>query len=353
MSRVHTAPTSERSLAPFIAQGTLGLLALVQIGLAVSAGLKFSPLTKPVLSDNSASTFSSPASLSALPLVPEMLPVFTAASAPEAPALFVKEPVKTPGKPKKPGVPFGHEIKDPRIAETVEAAREVRKMGDMQAALEALRNADLHEPNHPEILSEMALTYEAMGLADKSQAQWHRVAAMGEAGAGGYFLLARSKLDGAAPPDAPGFTNQTPEAKPIALDGCILKRDLTYTQGEKVTLRIRIKPLPGVGVHAAGINPEVYLFDQLEDGSVLQSVAAQSPARWIPSPVDWTNPQGAVVEMDFTLPHGGGRHIYGYMVKLFHDYKLMGEQAEPAQLLNFKSQSAAPAGADNALFPRN
>ena len=39
------------------------------------------------------------------------------------------------------------------------------------------------------------------------------------------------------------------------------------------------------------------------------------------------------------------------MVKLYYKDKLMGEQADPAALLKFRSQQAGSAGADNALLP--
>jgi len=360
------------------------LLALVQIGLAISVmgklptapSVKLSSSPFHILSNDAATAPPNqvaPSSITAAPDSTSFLsaPAISSNAAFQPPiqttapvissGVAVNTTTKAAAKSQRPVLPPGGEIRDPRISETVEAAREVRKMGDMKTALEALRKADLHEPNHPEILSEMALTYEAMGLAEKSQAEWHRVAAMGEKMAGGYFLLARSKLDG-APVDPAGAASSATEPKPIALGICELKRDFTYTIGEKVTLRIPVKPVAGQSVHAKGINPEVFLFDQFADGRVVQSVATQSPARWIPGVVDWTNPLGAVVEMDFTLPaqtaefartHGGVRKIYGYMVKLYHDYRLMGEQAEPELLLNYKQQVAAPVGADNALFPRN
>lgn len=256
----------------------------------------------------------------------------------------------------RPVLPPGRQIKNPQVADAVAAARDVRKKGDMVNALEALKQADLHEPDHPEILSELAITYEELGLTEKAQAMWHKVMAMGEAGAGGYYVLARSRLNGGISP-GPEETAALDD-KPLALGVCDLTPDAAYLKGEKVTLRIPIRAAPGQKIRTKGINADVFFFDQVSNGSVELSKGEKPPYRWLST--NWTSAKGGLVEVDCILPvqnaafaQGGLRRHYGWMVRLYYENKLMGQQASSDDLLNLSPQGPAPAGADNALFPRN
>ncbi|HSJ02994.1 MAG: caspase family protein, partial [Verrucomicrobium sp.] len=93
-----------------------------------------------------------------------------------------------------PALPPGKELQHATAKEEVAAARKARNAENISEALDHLRIADLRVPNHPEILAEMALTYEAMGLKVKARSYWTQVSALGEAESGGYHQLAVSKL---------------------------------------------------------------------------------------------------------------------------------------------------------------
>ena len=314
-----------------------------------------------------------PPPLTSEPLVNPALrsPVESLASQPPQVAVPPPPPGLSSGTTTEESVPSllppGREIKNPTVAKTVEGARAVSRKGDKQMAMEALRQADLMEPNHPEILSEMALIYEAMAIDEKAKSLWHRVVAMGEASAGGYYFLAQSRLRTSSPSQQPSAQEITPtvdsSAKPILLGKCEMRKDPSVTQGEKYTLRIPVLPIPGQKVDPSTLDAQVFVFDQFADGHIGPTIAQRSPARWNPAVPDWTDPKGAVVETDWFMPeqteeftkaHGGPRKILGYMVKLFYDNtKLAGQKADPVSLLNFNSESALPAGADSSLFPRN
>jgi hypothetical protein len=255
---------------------------------------------------------------------------------------------------------LGKPITNPQAKEMVAAAREVRRLGDMHAALESLRAADLHEPQHPEILSEMALTYEAMQLADKAEIAWRNVLALGDAAAGGYYNLARSHLDKLQ--DSLKTTSLNAAAKPLSLGSCQLLPDKTVTKGQKLTLRIPLISTQGAGtpIDPGQVDVQVYFYDKQADGSV-SPTRADTRTDWVSPPVDWRDSAEELVDVTYFMPelrpeelrNLGKRSYHGYVVKLYYQNQFMGEQAEPKALLDFKPQSPGAAGMNNALFPKN
>ncbi len=239
----------------------------------------------------------------------------------------------------------------------VDAAREVRKLGDMQAAIESLRAADLREPNHPEILSEIALTYEAMGLADKSQAAWKSVLAMGETVAGGFHALAKSKLEGHedVPPAAAS------SSKPVFIGSCQALPDTTVTKGQRVTLRVPIIAAPGADVDPAQMDIHVYFYDKVGKDRVEASKADPPEQKWVSQQVDWALHNEELLDIVYNMPelrpdelrNLGKRSYHGYVVKLFYQNRLMSQKADPPALLDFKPEGPGSAGVENALFPKN
>ena len=163
---------------------------------------------------------SAPGATSPLPTIPQV---------PARPTVAAKD--STP----KPTVPPHRQLKNPQVMEAVMAARVLRESQDMLGAIEALKSADLREPNHPEVLGEMALTYEAMLNKPRAEALWRQIYAMGESEAGGYFTLAASKIgssSGSGGPSAP--------PRPVSLGPCLLQRDPIPNQGERISLRLPI-----------------------------------------------------------------------------------------------------------------
>jgi hypothetical protein len=255
-------------------------------------------------------------------------------------------------------LPAGRDIKSQQVRDMVDAARAVRRGGDMQAALESLRAADLLENGHPEILSELAMTYEAMGLGEKSDGEWRKVLAQGEAGAGGYFALAKAKLAGRE--DMP----KTPERNPVRIGSCQIIPDKTVTKGQRLALRVPIIAAPGIEVDPTQMDIHVYFFDKVGvQGDRIEPSKADAPAQnWASAPVDWKDEgREELLDVIYNMPElrpeevrdVGRRVFHGYVVKLFYQNRLMGEQAEPRSLLDYKPPGLGPAGADNALFPKN
>lgn len=275
------------------------------------------------------------APLSTASSVPSALPPAPAAVASASPAPAVARP---------PTLPAGKELTDPKVAQMVESARQVRRSGDIQAAIQALKAADVMKPNHPEILSELALTYEALGLSDKSQSAWSRVRAMGEKGAGGYYRLAAAKLEGAEAADA------TPAVQAITLGECSISK-----QDTKTVLHMPMIVTPGQTLNANAMDIQVFFFEADANGHVDRAPAERSGApRWAGAEPSWEPGKPEVLELDYTPPTPSTNaklQYHGYMVKLYYKDNLMGEQADPPALLKYRPQQPGTAGADNALLP--
>ncbi|MFZ4768289.1 MAG: tetratricopeptide repeat protein [Roseimicrobium sp.] len=285
---------------------------------------------------------------SSLPLAPSALP-----SLPPAPLpMPLPAPSRTAAVAPGPTLPPGMEIRDPQVLEALTAAREVRRLGDTQAALESLRSADLRAPRHPEILAEIALTYEAMGLTNKAETYWRQLFTMGEEGAGGYFALASSKISA---PDAKSSALPEPSSSvPVALGRCQVLRD---PQTNRVTLRVPIGATPGATIDPAQLDIHVSLFDTDSSGEMPKQVPESnvSPS-WVSAPVNWKDSAEEWVDVAYSptrsTPSASPRTFYGFTVKLFYQNKLAGEQAQPEAMRATELSPAGPAGLDNSLFPK-
>lgn len=248
-------------------------------------------------------------------------------------------------------------VTNPQLQEGLEVAKHLRAKGDMQGALDALRATDLRNPNQPVVLSELALTYEAMILSAKAEAYWKRILNMGEAVAGPSYQLAKSKLE------QPLMVSASSEiASALSLGTCQVIKDPNVQNGERITVRLPILAKPGTVIQPEKMEIHVFLFEQVNDGQRIEQARAEAPVQnWVTAPIDWSEPDGESIDVTYNLPTPteeelrdlGKRNFYGYMVKLFYQDKLVGEQAEPASLLEFTKQPGAPAGGlDGTLFPR-
>jgi len=357
---------SPSNLAQQVALISLVLLALVELALVVQATANrttpalSTPPPLPVASQLATLplapvNFPPPSSLPELPKTINRTLPLTPQAMPTLPVLPPPAETVAPPKPvtlassmaPRPPLPPGREIKNQQIIDTVEGARQARILGDMQAALEALKAADLNEPGHPEILSEMAMTYEAMGLGDKSQSAWSRVRAMGLSGAGGYYRLAVSKLSNAPEePESP----KTSTVKALKLGKCEIERDVA-SKREKWNLRVPLIAIEGELIDTSAMDIQIYFFEK--SGERIEQAAPErsSAGKWKSAPV-FAAGKPEVLEVDYTAPaQQGNKFFHGYMVKVYYQNKLMGEQASPQTLLQFKPPGKSRAGADNALLP--
>ncbi len=261
--------------------------------------------------------------------------------------------------------------------EPLEQARQLRVRGDMNSALARLREAQVAEPDNPQVIAEMALTYEAMQIPDRAFEQWQRLYNLGES-VGALYYLADTKLHSV--PANPGLSRQdtaanTANGGPAANDLAILKltdirkEDLTDASVEqKVSLKIVVKNRPGTVIDPMKVRILTYFYD-LVDGKDTVLTDAQTDFAWLsPSPVNWANDKSEVLETLYVRTKGvalmpgppagaapdktrtrrgaaetaaaapaetpGSVRVYrGYSVRLYYDRQLQDVQADPESLL--------------------
>ena len=270
----------------------------------------------------------------------------------------------------------------------VEQARQLRQRGDMPSALARLREAQGSGPDNPQIIAEMALTYEAMQLPDRAFEQWQRIYNLGES-IGALYYLADSKLH-AVPSAAAGRGSVLPAFQ----ENAVLKLTDVHVDrvpdpaADKVVLKIVVKNRPGTGIDPTRVRILTYFYDLL-DGRDVVLTDAQTSYAWVsPPPIDWAGDRSEVLETTYFRPKDAPpaaptpaptveptatpaahnsrrgsrgkkgdadapaapapsaapapvRTYLGYIVRLYYDRQLQDDKADPVMLLQrFPSPSS-------------
>jgi len=260
-----------------------------------------------------------------------------------------------------------------RLNDLINLARTLRDRGDTSTALTRLREAQVISPRNMQIASEMAMTYEKMGLTDKAVQQWRRIYEMGES-AGIYYAAAEAKLRALELPSsaesAPGEASLTggpageegaQAAAPVLSLGDVGTVDDTGNSQplRRLKLRVPIAARPGVRVDVRDTVIQVFFYEQLK-GSLVET-DANVASSWVTSPVDWANGKREVLEVEYAQPEldplnsrtKERRNYFGYIVRVYYKKRLNAVFAEPARLLNqFPAPSTLPTS-DSATPPNS
>ena len=242
-----------------------------------------------------------------------------------------------------------------RIDGLVAEARALRQRGDTSTAITRLKEAEAMSPKNPTVITELADTYEKMGLEDKAMEQWRTIYDMGDS-AGVYYQLADAKLKAASLVAQQGAT---PAAGPVAVDsgvgvadsngfqvGSVLalvnlstvEKPETSEGYKRFTLNIPVKRRPDGKINVSGVVIQVFFYDQLGDNSIVRTNANVS-SHWSTLPADWQQDDIEILEVDYTQapPEPGkieeGRHYYGYIVCIYYDKELQDQAADPMTLI--------------------
>ena len=249
-----------------------------------------------------------------------------------------------------------------QVAGLIDLARTLRDQGDTGTAMTRLRQAQAILSNHAPVISEMALTYEKMGLTDKAIQQWRRIYEMGEK-AGIYYAAAEAKLRALQLPDSPPAETAAPpvtgalppdaaaESGPaLSLGNVGTTDDTGNTQpARRLKLRVPILARAGSPIQPRDVVIQVFFYEQLKDGSVVETNAAVTSSwarRMSPEgevqPVDWSTPAPEVLEVDYAQPDFDlkdprtreRRNYFGYSVRLYYKGDLNAKFADPVKLLS-------------------
>lgn len=134
-----------------------------------------------------------------------------------------------------------------------------------------------------------------------------------------------------------------PSSAPVSLGACVLSMDASLKKGERQSLRIPVIAAAGADVDASLMDIRVDFFDRLTSGVIDRYQGPEPHIEWITAPVDWKEAGHEEVldviyeraEEDLA-PVGRGRSrraFFGYVVRLFYNDRLVGQQAEPETLL--------------------
>ena len=275
-------------------------------------------------------------------------------------ATVLPKPTPVPTATPRPARPVV--TPESRVAELIDLARSLRDKGDTGTAITRLRQAQAIFSNYAPVISEMALTYEKMGLTDTAIEQWRRIYEMGER-AGIYYAAAEAKLralqlpdptpeETAARPAAGALTpNTAAESGPALSLGNIGTTDDTgNTQPARhLKLRVPILARSGSQIQPRDVVIQVFFYEQLKNGSVVEtnanvtsSWARRTSLQGEVQPVDWSTSAPEVLEVDYAQPEFDPkdprtreqRIYFGYSVRLYYKGMLNAKFADPVRLLN-------------------
>ena len=293
----------------FVAASLLGLGALAQLGVLAwyfaHGGARVAAASQQA---------AAPAPRFAETMQPTVAPMNPPAPTPAIPLMADNATVEAGNQPSllpRPTPAPGERLPGAASADSLEQARSLRQRGDMRAALSRLREALVAEPDNPQVIAELALTYEAMQLTDKAFEQWQRIFTMGES-VGALYYLADAKLHSGAGTTTGSTTTSTRRpGGPSAVDNTTLKLTSVTAENlpdpsaeEKVALKIVVKGLPGVVIDAEKVRIDANFYD-LVDGKDVVQTNAQTDFEWLtPSPHDWANDKSEVLEALYIRPKG-------------------------------------------------
>ncbi|MEI8340485.1 MAG: hypothetical protein WCH43_02985 [Verrucomicrobiota bacterium] len=231
-----------------------------------------------------------------------------------------------------------------QLASLVAQARVLRERGDTSTALTRLREALTISPNEPQVISELAIIYEKMGLDDKALDQWRRILEMGE-GAGIYYAAADAKIKNHETPPPPEPTaTPAPDAvvQPDSVMGLLdvaSKEEVDSNGNDIVSLKIPVKAKQGTKIDVSDVGIRVFFYDIIDDRSIVQTNANVS-YQWTKLPADWIDSEIEILAVEYSRPmrdpkekQAENRKYYGYEVRVYYKNNLQDIRAEPVKLL--------------------
>jgi hypothetical protein len=260
--------------------------------------------------------------------VPKHLDLGQALPAP-TPAIPTELPKPTPIEDERPVI-----TAEGQVGDMVQQAKELRDRGDTGTALIRLREAQVIAPQNPQVIAELASTYESMGQTEKAMEYWRHIYDMGDR-AGVYYTAAAAKVN---PAPAELATNDVPGIQQGMTLGIL---DITKEERDDpdsprhLVLHIPLKARPGTPIDVRDVVIQVFFYDLLPDASVVQTNANVN-SHWSTPPVDWRDSNIEVLDVEYALPKpktpADARQYFGYVARLYYKGDLQDWRADPAKL---------------------
>jgi len=275
-------------------------------------------------------------------------------SVPVASAPVEQSPVRA--SPEIPAAPEPERLEvpaiaDPRSERLVTEARQARVAGDMGLAIMKLEEALAESPDDANILFEMGMVHELMGVYDVAANYYERVFQMGISGAGKLYQSAAAKL-------RDGFEQPNDMLGKIALGRVRIFNDAKAAGGQMVVLSVPVQKAPGQEVDSSDIEVAVTFFNMTNKGKILQlEDESWASPEWVSLPFDWAGGEENL-RMNYHIPERseqtahlfGELTYYGQVVTLTYKGEILDLQAWPRDLAARIGQ-VGPTGDNFGDFP--
>ncbi len=274
-------------------------------------------------------------------------PATEAASAP-ATAAAVAENRPTGDTSQAPAPPDAALIQ--RINRLVDESDRAYRIGEFEAALTGIDEADSLLPNDAGILMRKARVLESMDRTPDAAELYARVAALPGLApefraratrkieqlggmTGGTSAVRRPGTDAAI--DTSADVRDEIGLQPGANLGIVDARIRDGNPGTKV-LRIAIKSRPNVQVDTRQMKLHVFFYEKNETGDI-QLTESKVNSQWISPPVNWADNEPELLDVTYLIPEAGAdglgiREYAGYVVGVYYNDELQDTRAEPGPL---------------------
>jgi tetratricopeptide (TPR) repeat protein len=255
---------------------------------------------------------------------------------------------------------------------------ELRERGDTTTALARLQEASESDPTNAAVLEEIAKTYEAMQLFERSNEMWRKLQEMGPSAGEAYELADRRLKLGVPTPGTAGAgiaSASLDQAAPHKDVGGGIAEGSTFSITEvkttetpdpdaetNLTLQIGIRKQPEATIDYTKVKIQVFFYDTVDNRDI-KLTDADVNYEWLTSKHDWTDTNPEMLSVSYMRPKtrvvsseaalseaaasvkpgqkgrpakdstAGERRYLGYRILLYYDDKLQAVQAEPSRLL--------------------
>ena len=225
------------------------------------------------------------------------------------------------------------------------------RIGDFEAAMKGISEADALLPDDPGILLRRARLFESMQQPADAAADYERVLALP-----GLDAANRAKCEKKLA-TLPGTTAPKATAKPAQTfaenaGGADVRDDIGLQPGSSLgivdarlrdgnpgtkVLRIAIKARPGLTIDTRQMKLHVFFYEKDESGEI-QLTESKVVSQWISPPVDWKDNEPELLDVTYSLPESAssnatpGRQFVGYIVGVYYNAELQDTRAAPGLL---------------------
>lgn len=257
------------------------------------------------------------------------------------------------------------EITNDKILARLDSGLHLREQGDMQGAITELRSALVDQPDHPQLIYQVAYTLDLMGLPAKALPHWQMLQSLGR-GAGDYYKLAQNRLSD-RPPEASPVSYEDKEGH-LRVLGAGVQRDEKFKVGERQVLKFGLQKAGDEAIDVTDVAISIHFFDVVNGRRIDRALTDREPTTsFLALPVNWAEDGIEPVEIEYLrgemtvdqLKKFGSRSYYGYVLEVYWRDKLQDVKAEPPELADFAREMPTPTATDspqetegNPLFPR-